>query len=99
MLPRYAGRAAYFKQPKEIAMSNEAKCPFSGDAHTSTVAGSRSNADWWPNQLKLNILHQQSSLSDPMGEAFNYTEEFKSLDLKAVKQDFEVWQAQQGVRK
>jgi catalase-peroxidase len=70
-------------------MSTEAKCPFSGDAHTSTVAGSRSNADWWPNQLKLNILHQQSSLSDPMDEAFNYTEEFNSLDLKAVKQDLQ----------
>jgi catalase-peroxidase len=68
-------------------MSTEAKCPFSGDARTSTVAGAQSNADWWPNQLKLNILHQQSSLSDPMGEAFNYAEEFKSLDLNAVKKD------------
>ena len=68
-------------------MSTEAKCPFSGDAHTNAVAGSRSNADWWPNQLKLNILHQHSAKSDPMGEAFNYAEEFKSLDLKAVKKD------------
>jgi len=68
-------------------MSTEAKCPFSGDARTNAVAGSRSNADWWPNQLKLNILHQHSSKSDPMGEAFNYAEEFKSLDLKAVKKD------------
>ncbi len=68
-------------------MSNETKCPFSGNARTSAVAGSQSNADWWPNQLKLNILHQHSSLSDPMGEAFNYAEEFKSLDLNAVKKD------------
>ena len=68
-------------------MSTESKCPFSGYARTSTVAGSQSNADWWPNQLKLNILHQNSPLSNPMGEAFNYTEEFKSLDLKAVKND------------
>ena len=68
-------------------MSTEAKCPFSGDVRTSTVAGTRSNAEWWPNQLKLNILHQQSSLSNPMGEEFNYAEEFRSLDLNAVKKD------------
>jgi len=66
-------------------MSTESKCP--GHAHTSAVAGPQSNADWWPNQLKLNILHQHSPLSDPMGEKFNYAEEFKSLDLKAVKKD------------
>jgi catalase-peroxidase len=68
-------------------MDTEAKCPFSGDARKHASAGARSNAAWWPNQLKLSILHQHSSLSDPMGEAFNYAEEFKSLDLKAVKQD------------
>jgi catalase-peroxidase len=68
-------------------MTTEPKCPFSGDARTSTVAGAQSNANWWPNQLKLNILHQQSALSDPMDDAFNYAEEFKSLDLNAVKQD------------
>ncbi|MEI7787088.1 MAG: catalase/peroxidase HPI [Chlorobiaceae bacterium] len=61
-------------------MSTEAKCPFAG-------AGSQSNSDWWPNQLKLNILHQHSSLSSPMGDEFNYSEEFKSLDLNAVKKD------------
>jgi catalase-peroxidase len=64
-------------------MSNdkpEAKCPF---GH----AGGTSNRDWWPNQLPLNILRQHSALSDPMGERFNYAEEFRSLDLKAVKQD------------
>lgn len=69
-------------------MSNEAKCPFTGSAGKHTVAGGApANADWWPNQLKLGILHQHSSKSDPMGEAFNYAEEFKSLDLKAVKKD------------
>src|SRR5882762_791707 len=68
-------------------MSTEPKCPFPGVARKNTVAGARSNADWWPNQLKLNILHQHSPLSDPMDEAFNYAQEFKSLDLKAVKKD------------
>ncbi|TLU83894.1 MAG: catalase/peroxidase HPI [Chlorobium sp.] len=68
-------------------MSTKAKCPFSGDSHTGPVAESRSNADWWPDQLKLNILHQQSSLCNPMGEEFNYAEEFKSLDLAALKKD------------
>jgi len=68
-------------------MSTESKCPFSGDARKHSVAGASSNADWWPNQLQLNVLHQHSSKSDPMGAAFNYAEEFKSLDLEAVKND------------
>jgi catalase-peroxidase len=68
-------------------MESESKCPFSGDAPKHTVAGAPSNADWWPNQLKLNILHQHSSKSVPMGEEFNYAEEFKSLDLNAVVKD------------
>ena len=68
-------------------MSTETKCPFSGDARKHTVAGAPSNADWWPNQLKLNILHQHSSKSDPMGGEFNYAEEFKSFDLNAVVKD------------
>jgi catalase-peroxidase len=68
-------------------MSTESKCPFPGVARTGAVAGSRSNADWWPNQLKLNILHQHSALSDPMDKEFNYAAEFKSLDLAAVKKD------------
>jgi catalase-peroxidase len=68
-------------------MANESKCPFPGVTHTSTLAGSRSNADWWPNQLRLDILHQNSPLSDPMDPSFNYAEEFKSLDLAAVKKD------------
>ena len=68
-------------------MSNEAKCPFLGKVHTAAVAAAQSNAKWWPNQLKLNILHQHSTLSNPMAEKFNYAEEFMSLDLNAVKKD------------
>jgi catalase-peroxidase len=61
---------------------SDKKCPM----HHTTGEGT-SNRDWWPNQLRLNILHQHSSLSNPMGEDFNYAEEFKSLDLEAVKKD------------
>jgi catalase-peroxidase len=68
-------------------MDSESKCPFAGDARKHTVAGAPSNAGWWPNQLKLDILHQHSSKSDPMGEEFNYAEEFNSLDLNAVVKD------------
>lgn len=68
-------------------MDGESRCPFTGGGHKFTAGDGTSNRDWWPNQLKLNILRQHSSLSDPMGEAFNYTEEFKSLDLDAVKKD------------
>jgi catalase-peroxidase len=63
-------------------VSTEAKCPF-----THTAAGASTNADWWPNQLNLKILHQHSPLSDPMDKAFNYAEEFKGLDLSAVIKD------------
>ncbi|HMD76348.1 MAG TPA: catalase/peroxidase HPI [Terracidiphilus sp.] len=68
-------------------MSDETKCPFSSGAMTHTAAGAPTNANWWPNQLNLKILHQHSPLSNPMGEAFNYAEEFKSLDLDAVIKD------------
>ena len=68
-------------------MSTEAKCPVMSGARKPTVAGAASNADWWPNQLNLKILHQNSPLSDPMGKEFNYAEEFKSLDLHAVVKD------------
>jgi catalase-peroxidase len=71
-------------------MSNEAKCPFSGGALSHTSAGAKGNRDWWPEQLNLSILHQQSSLSNPMGEEFNYREEFKTLDLNAVVRDLNV---------
>ncbi|WP_313807122.1 catalase/peroxidase HPI [Flavobacterium sp.] len=64
------------------------KCPFSGASSNKSVAGSGTrNQDWWPNQLKLNVLRQNSSLSNPMGEKFNYVEAFKTLDLQAVKKD------------
>lgn len=64
-------------------MSDEAKCPFSGAGPRKH----RTNADWWPKALNVGILHQNSSLSDPMGKGFNYAAEFKTLDLKALKQD------------
>ncbi len=64
-----------------------AKCPFSSGAMKQVAGGGTGNRDWWPNRLNLNILRQHSSLSNPMGERFNYAEEFKSLDLKAVKDD------------
>ncbi|MBX9914670.1 MAG: catalase-peroxidase, partial [Pseudomonadaceae bacterium] len=68
-------------------MSDQSKCPFAaGAAKSMTVAGP-SNASWWPEQLNLNILHQHSSLSDPLGADFNYAEQFKTLDLDAVVQD------------
>jgi catalase-peroxidase len=63
-------------------MSNESQCPFSA----TTVSG-RSNRDWWPNQLNLNALHTNHPAGDPMGAEFNYAEEFKTLDLAAVKKD------------
>ncbi len=69
-------------------MSDDAsKCPMSGGRPAPTAANARSNRDWWPNQLNLKVLHQNSPLSDPMGEKFNYAEEFKKLDLGAVKKD------------
>ena len=66
-------------------MSSENKCPVTGGSNAAV--GTMSNRDWWPNQLNLKILHQNSSLSDPMGEAFNYAEAFNSLDLDAVRND------------
>jgi catalase-peroxidase len=67
---------------QEPNLSTESKCPVAHGARRF-----QTNADWWPNQLNLNILHQHSPLSNPMGEAFNYAEEFKSLDLDAVIKD------------
>ncbi len=70
--------------------NNGSKCPVTGATQKQSVGTSGTkNRDWWPNQLKLNILRQHSSLSDPMGEDFNYAKEFKSLDLKAVKKDIQ----------
>ncbi len=68
-------------------METEGKCPVTGGAHAHTGAGAPSNADWWPNQLNLKALHQPSPLSDPMGAAFTYAKEFKTLDLAALKKD------------
>lgn len=65
----------------------ESACPFSGGARKHALAGAATNASWWPNQLNLKMLQQNSPLSDPMGEAFNYAEEFKTLDLHAVVKD------------
>jgi len=62
--------------------ATESKCPFS-----HTAGGGRSNRDWWPNQLRIDLLHQHSAKSDPMGQDFDYAKEFKSLDLNAVKKD------------
>lgn len=67
--------------------NGESKCPFDHGVIKSVAGGGTKNRDWWPNQLKLNILHQHSSLSNPMGEEFNYAEEFKKLDLNEVKKD------------
>ena len=64
-----------------------AKCPFTGAISKPSAGNGTRNTDWWPNQLKLNILRQHSSLTNPMGADFNYAEEFKSLDLAAVKKD------------
>jgi len=65
-------------------MESESKCPVSGRAHSG-----RSNRDWWPNQLNLKVLHQNPPARDPMGAEFNYAEEFKTLDLDALKKDIE----------
>ena len=67
-------------------MTEESKCPVTGKTEKA-VAGGTSNRDWWPNQLNLKILHQHSTMSNPMGKEFKYTEEFKKLDLQAVKND------------
>jgi len=68
-------------------MSEESKCPVTGRTSKPIAGGGMSNRDWWPNQLSLKILHQHSHMSNPMGEAFNYAEEFKKLDLEALKKD------------
>ncbi len=68
-------------------LNAEAKCPFHGGALKQSAGGGTRNRDWWPNELKLNILRQHSSLSNPLDKEFNYAEEFKKLDLDAVKKD------------
>jgi len=75
-------------------MSTESKCPFSGGTRQPTAAAGPSNTDWWPNQLKLNMLHQHTAKSNPLGEDFNYAQAFKKLDLAAVKQDLKALMTQ-----
>ncbi|WP_429841640.1 catalase/peroxidase HPI [Brevibacillus sp. FIR094] len=70
-----------------MATANTGKCPFSHGSTTNHNPSATSNKHWWPNQLNLNILHQHDRKSNPMGEAFNYAEEFKKLDYQALKQD------------
>ena len=71
-------------------MSEDSKCPVTGASKKPIAGGGTSNRDWWPNQLNLKVLHQNSHLSNPMGEEFNYAEEFKKLDLAALKKDLYV---------
>jgi len=68
-------------------MNEDSKCPVTGSTHEHTAGRGTSNRDWWPKQLNLEILHQNSHMSNPMGEDFDYAEEFKKLDLEALKND------------
>jgi len=68
-------------------MDSESKCPVTGKTHEHAAGKGTSNRDWWPNQVNLEVLHQHSALSNPMGEEFNYAEEFRTLDLEALKKD------------
>jgi len=70
-------------------MSEVSKCPVTGATHKPVAGGGTTNQDWWPNLLNLDVLHQHSCKSNPMGKDFNYAREFKSLDFKAVKQDLQ----------
>ncbi len=70
-------------------MNKESKCPVISGTHKQATGRGMSNRDWWPNQLNLNILHQNSRRCNPMGEDFNYAEEFKKLDLEAIKKDLQ----------
>src|SRR6201997_3894551 len=79
---RCGPRLLHRKAGRRKRMSAEAKCPFPHGGSPS-----RTNRDWWPNHLNLNLLHQHSELSDPMGKNFNYAEEFKSLDYAGLKKD------------
>ena len=75
------------KNHSELKSNGESKCPFMGGIKKQSAGGGSNNNSWWPNQLKLNILRQHSSLSNPMDKKFNYAKEFLSLDLKNVKKD------------
>ena len=75
------------KNHSELKSNGESKCPFMGGIKKQSAGGGSDNNFWWPNKLKLNVLRQHSSLSNPMDKNFNYAEEFLSLDLNAVKKD------------
>src|ERR1019366_8430099 len=79
---KLTSRGSGARTPESIAMTTETKCPFN-----HSIGGGASNRDWWPNQLRLDLLHQHSSKSDPMGEDFDYAKEFRSLDFAALKKD------------
>ncbi len=66
---------------------SSAKCPFMGEPHNKVAGGGTTNRDWWPNELKLNVLRQNASKSDPMGKDFNYAEAFNSVNFSELKQD------------
>ncbi len=72
------------EQPLSSAVE---KCPFHDKASKQSTAGATSNRDWWPNQLRVDLLNQHSNRSNPLGESFNYREEFKKLDYSALKAD------------
>jgi catalase-peroxidase len=76
-----------YPSPSNGSATAEAKCPFHGGSLRQSAGGGTRNTDWWPNMLKLNVLRQHSDLSNPMDDGFNYAKEFKSLDLKKVKQE------------
>ena len=71
--------------------SNGGKCPFSGGSVNQATGNTTKNQDWWPKSLNLDILHQHDSKTNPLGETFNYAEEFKKLDLQALKNDLKAF--------
>jgi catalase-peroxidase len=75
------------KIERSITMEKVSKCPVTGKTSKPVAGGGPTNRDWWPNQVNLKILHQHSDLSNPMGEEFNYAQEFKKLDWQALKKD------------
>jgi catalase-peroxidase len=81
------GEHRHHHEALDVNSESAAKCPFLNGKMNHVAGGGTRNRDWWPNQLNLNILRQHSSLSNPMDKSFNYAEEFKSLDLNAVKED------------
>ena len=87
LAPAGLERAHGEESPPADTEGAPAKCPMTAPAHRHTAAGSVSNGYWWPNSLNLRILHQNSPMSNPLGEAFDYAEAFESLDLGALKKD------------